>query len=167
MPGIRLGDNIDPKFPRYVYAEDALVDVYIERSNASNKKVARLFMGEWMKILELSPKTQEALKNGLIHYTEALKLARRKIEHEKLDEILEKLESEGSDFQRNEIKKLVNGGTKKGIPKGKYIILRTTFDKAYPPDMELLKKIRATAQEKEMKIDEYIKWILKINVRPY
>ena len=52
MPGITLGANLDPKFPYYVYAKEPLVNVFQERSASSKKKVAKLFMGEWMKILD-------------------------------------------------------------------------------------------------------------------
>ena len=52
MPGITLGDNLDLKFPDYVYAKEPLVNVFQERSASSKKKVAKLFMGEWMKILD-------------------------------------------------------------------------------------------------------------------
>ena len=51
MPDINLGESRDPKFPLYVYAKNTLVNVYKERSG-SNTKLARLFMGEWMKILD-------------------------------------------------------------------------------------------------------------------
>jgi len=62
MPGIQLSDNRDNKFPRYVYARNPLVDVFKERSSRKKSKVAKLFMGEWMKILD-----EEIPGRGRIH----------------------------------------------------------------------------------------------------
>lgn len=62
MSGITFDNVIDPKFPRYVYASEPLVEAYRYRSGRGNKKIARLFMGEWMKILE-----DEIPDQGRIH----------------------------------------------------------------------------------------------------
>lgn len=45
-----LNKAIDPKFPKYFYADNFLVPIY-ERPRGG-KKCANLFIGEWMKILE-------------------------------------------------------------------------------------------------------------------
>ena len=50
MPANDLSRVIDPKFPSYVYAAKSLVPVYAGPSGA--KKVASLFLGEWMKVLD-------------------------------------------------------------------------------------------------------------------
>lgn len=52
MPGIDFNDNRDKKFPRYVYAREPLMNVYKERISDNKVKVANIFMGEWMKILD-------------------------------------------------------------------------------------------------------------------
>jgi hypothetical protein len=56
-------------------------------------------------------------------------------------------------------------GIKRGAPRGVYIVLRTTFDKRYKPDVELYKKLNELAITKNMKIDEYCKWILREHVK--
>jgi len=50
MPTDHLSNTIDPKFPKYVYASKPLVTVY--ESRGGKKKLASLFLGEWMKILD-------------------------------------------------------------------------------------------------------------------
>lgn len=52
MPKITLDGARDPKFPRYVYASQPLVQVYQSRSPRTKKGIANLFVGEWMKILD-------------------------------------------------------------------------------------------------------------------
>jgi beta-lactamase superfamily II metal-dependent hydrolase len=50
MPTNELTRVIDPKFPSYVYAAKPLLPVYAGASGS--KKVAGLFIGEWMKVLD-------------------------------------------------------------------------------------------------------------------
>lgn len=50
MPPNDLTRVVDPKFPSYVYAAKPLVPVYSKAAGA--KKVANLFLGEWMKLLD-------------------------------------------------------------------------------------------------------------------
>jgi len=44
-------------------------------------------------------------------------------------------------------------------------VLRTTFDKRYKPDVELYEKLNELAEAKNMKLDEYCKWILTEHVK--
>ena len=50
MPNNDLSRVIDPKFPSYVYAAKPLLPVYA--ASSGSKKIASLFLGEWMKILD-------------------------------------------------------------------------------------------------------------------
>ena len=50
MPETTLSEVIDLKFPDYAYAASPLVKVF-EKSSGS-KRIANLFLGEWMKILD-------------------------------------------------------------------------------------------------------------------
>ena len=50
MPETTLNEVLDPKFPNYAYAANPLVKVFEKPSGS--KKVANLFLGEWMKILD-------------------------------------------------------------------------------------------------------------------
>jgi len=97
-------------------------------------------LSEWLKVLELSPKMQEAVAKGLLYYTDALHLAKMKIGQIKQDELAEILEKEGVEAFKKELERLAEKKLKRGTPKGKYIILRATFDKRYPPDVEICEK---------------------------
>lgn len=50
MPPNDLSRVVDPKFPSYVYASKPLVPVFAKETGA--KKIANLFLGEWMKLLD-------------------------------------------------------------------------------------------------------------------
>lgn len=50
MPKTLLGKPLDLEFPDYAYAARTLVKVFKNRSG--NKRVATLFLGEWMKVLD-------------------------------------------------------------------------------------------------------------------
>lgn len=56
MPETTLNQVLDPKFPDYAYAASPLVTVFEKPSGG--KKVANLFLGEWMKILDAPIPTQ-------------------------------------------------------------------------------------------------------------
>jgi ParB/RepB/Spo0J family partition protein len=123
-------------------------------------------LSEWLKILELSPKMQEAVKNGLINYTTALKLARSKISHVKQEyELAELLEREGYNAFEKEVERLSKKTLKRGLPKGKYVILRTTFNKDQPDELELFQKLTRLAKTRNMQVDEYTKWVLTEHLR--
>jgi ParB family chromosome partitioning protein len=123
-------------------------------------------LSEWLKILELSPKMQEAVKNGLISYTTALKLARTNISHVKQEfELAELLEKEGYNSFEKHVERLSKKALKRGLPRGKYAILRATFDKKQPDEMELFEKLKRLAKTKNMQVDEYAKWVLTEHVR--
>jgi len=122
-------------------------------------------LSEYMKILELSPKMQGILAKGLLAYKDGLELARMKVGTQKQDELAELLEKEGWDAFKAELARLGEGKGKRGIPRGTYIILRTTFDRRYKPDIELYEKLSSLAEAKNMEVDEYAKEVLRNHVK--
>jgi len=134
------------------------------RGTARRLGIPASTLSEWLKVLELSPKMQEAVTRGLLCYTDALNLAKMEIGQMKQDELAEILEKEGIEAYRKELERLAMKKMKKGIPKGKYMILRATFDKMYPPDVELYEEITQRAEATKMKLDEYCKWVLTEHV---
>ena len=58
-------------------------------------------------------------------------VARMKLGKELQDKLAEVLEAEGHKAFKNELLRATRGEMKRGIPKGVYIMLRTTFDKRY------------------------------------
>lgn len=135
------------------------------RGTAGRLGLSPSTLSEWLKVLELSPEMQEAVREGHLFYTDALKVARMKLGKELQSELADVAEEEGVEAFKKELARIPTGKRKRGIPKGTYIILRTTFDKRYKPDMELYKKLEELAEAKEMKIDEYSKEVLKEHVK--
>lgn len=129
------------------------------RATAKRLGVPASNLSDWLKMLELTEKMQDAVAKGLLGYTDALKLARLHLGKAKQDELADVLETEGPDAFWSELAK-VTVGRRRGIPRGKYIILRATFDKRYKPDLELYEKLSKLAEAKGMKVDEYCKWVL-------
>ena len=59
----------------------------------------------------------------------------------KQDELAEILEKEGIEVYIKELERLAKKKLKKGTPKGKYSILKKTFDKMHPPYLGLYEKL--------------------------
>jgi ParB-like chromosome segregation protein Spo0J len=115
---------------------------------------------EWLKVLELSPKMQEALAKGLLFYTDALLIARMGLGTALQDELAEVLETKGLDVFKKELARFSKGKMKRSVPKRVYMVIRTTFDKRYKPDVELYEKLTELAEVKNMKLGECCKWVL-------
>jgi len=135
------------------------------RGTARRLGVSASTLSEWLKVLELSPRMQEALAKGLLFYTDALKIARMKLGTDLQDELAEVLETEGPDALKRELIRFSKGGLKRGVAKGVYIVLRTTFDKRYKPDVELYEKLTELAEAKNLRLDGYCKWVLTEHVK--
>jgi ERCC4-related helicase len=81
------------------------------------------------------------------------------------DKLAETVETDGVDAFKKELARLQEGRGKRGIPKGKYVIVRTVFDRRYRPDMDLYAKLEELARTKEKKVDEYCKDVLKDHIK--
>ncbi len=135
------------------------------RGTARRLGISAATSSEWLKVLELSQRMQEALAKGLLFYTDALMVARMKLGTDLQDSLAEVLETEGADAFKEQLARFSKGKMKRGTPKGVYIVLRTTFDKRYKPDIELYEKLNELAKAKNMKLDEYGKWVLIEHVK--
>lgn len=122
-------------------------------------------LSEWTKVLALTPSLQEALSKGELQYTDALILARMDLAELKQEELAEILETQGIDAFQRQVQKLIKGKSRRGAPKGKYVVLRTTFDKISKSDMQMYEELNDLAEAKNMKIDEYCKWVLAEHVK--
>ena len=121
-------------------------------------------LSELLKILELSPRILNAVEKGLLSYTDALGLARAKLHELKLDDLVETLETKG----REEYEQMLKDGfvkrRKRGVPKGKYSMLRITFDTADPADMDLMTRLEKCFKSTGKRPNEYCKWVLMKHV---
>ena len=122
-------------------------------------------LSEWLKILELSPKMQEATRKGLLSYTEALELAREKLGEMKLDKMAETLEAEGIEAYRTMLRRTHSVYGKRGIPKNKYAILRIMFDMTYLPDRKLLTELKELIRARKIRPENYCKSVLAEHVK--
>lgn len=160
-----LQDDMDP-----ITRAKGLNEV-LSTSTVSLRMFARMHgfspstLTEWLSVLELSPKMQKVVEKGSIYYTDALKLTRMKLGTEKQDKLAELVETAGVDAFKSELARLQAGKGKRGIPAGKYSIIRVTWDKRYPPDVKDLKKLDELAKAKEMERDEYAKCVLREHVK--
>lgn len=135
------------------------------RGTARRLGLSPTTLSEWLKVLELSPKMQEAVSEGQLFYTDALHVARMKLGTELQDELSATLKTEGVEAFQKELARYSEHKMKRGIPKGKYVIIRTVFDKYYKPDMETVEKLDKLAEARRMKRDEYSKWVLQEHVK--
>ena len=122
-------------------------------------------LSEWLKPLELSKKMQDMTQKQKLFFTDALRLAKMELGKERQDQLAEILEKEGYEPFLAEMGRLSEGRLKRGIPAGKYTILRLTLDHKYPPDMKLLEELGKRAEAAHKKVDEYAKWVLQEHVK--
>lgn len=123
--------------------------------------VAKQTLSEWLKVLELSEGMQKAVTKDLLFYTDALKVTRMDIEPEAQDKLAEMLETEGMEKFQKELESYSDKRLKRGIPPGKYLVIRVVLDKFYEPDMALDKILAKLAEARHEKRDEAVKWALQ------
>jgi len=114
-------------------------------------------LSEWLKILELSPRMQEATSNGFLCYTDALKVARMELGTELQDTLTEVLETDGCGAFKKELARLQTRKGKRGIPKGKYWIDRIAWDKRNLREQKYYEVLAKAAEAKETTVQEFIK----------
>jgi ParB family chromosome partitioning protein len=129
------------------------------RGTARRLGVAASTLSDWLRVLELAPKVQEAILNNKIHFSDALKIKRMKLNKEQ-QEKLANVAEEGMDAFKKELHRIVSGKTKKGLPKGVYFVLRANFDKRSETDLANYEKLKRLAESKSMRFDECAKWII-------
>jgi len=130
------------------------------RSYARRVGIAPQTLSEWLKVLDLSEKMQDTVSKGLLYYTDAVRVARMDFSKDRQDKLADTLEEEGMDEFKKEVERYSEKKLKRGIPKGKYVIARITFDKVYDPDMTAWGKLQKLAEGKHVKVDEYCKSVL-------
>lgn len=130
------------------------------RGTAKKMGLSHSTLSEWLKILDLAPKMQAALSKELIFFSEALNVARLDLPRETQDKLARTAETEGPDAFRRALNDVTRQNPKPGLPAGKWLVLRTLFDKHKPEDLKLWQKIEDAAQAQNMPPDDYVKWFL-------
>lgn len=121
-------------------------------------------LSEWLKVLDLALKMQEAVSKGELSFSDGLQIVRMGLGEKTQEELTTVLETEGKEEFEKELERHAEKKLKRGLPKGKYFIVRTVFDRVYPPDKELYEKLEKLAEAKHEQIDEYCKNVLKEHV---
>jgi ParB/RepB/Spo0J family partition protein len=121
-------------------------------------------LSEWLKVLELAPKMQQAVSKGLLSFSDGLQLVRMGLEEKTQAELADVLETQGKEAFEKELEHHAEKKLKRGLPKGKYLIVRTVFDRVYAPDKELYEKLERLAEAEHEQIDDYCKNVLKEHV---
>jgi len=127
--------------------------------------IAASTLSEWISVLDLSPKVLDVLEKNPHLYTDARQMARMKLSSILQNELAEVLEKQGEEAFKAELDRMKEGGKKRGIPKDVYYIVRTAFDKRYPPDKKAYETLEDLAKAKNMKVDEYGKQVLLDHVK--
>ena len=135
------------------------------RGSARRWGIPASTLSEWLKVLELSPKMQEAVQKGLLEYTDGVRLSRMELEEEKQEGLAEVLETEGPEAFRKELERVSEKKLKRGIPKGVYRVIRIVWDKRDEDTMEIYESLGKFAEEKGVDRDEYSKSILTDHVK--
>lgn len=87
-------------------------------------------------------------------------MARLDLPRETQDKLARTAETEGPDAFRRALNDVTRQNPKPGLPAGKWLVLRTLFDKHKPEDLKLWQKIEDAAQAQNMPPDDYVKWFL-------
>lgn len=130
------------------------------RGTAKKLGLSHSTLSEWLKILDLSPKMQLALTKELIYFTDGLNMARLDLPRDTQDRLAGILETDGADAFRRALNDVDRQNPKPGLPAGKFMVLRTLFDRRKPDDVKLWQKIEQQARDQNMAPDDYVKWFL-------
>jgi len=160
-----LRANMDPMTRAHALARIADESGLGVRGAAIRLGLKASTLSEWLKPLELSPKMQKVTGKEKLFFTDALHIAKMKLGKERQDELAEILETDGYDAFKAQVARLEEGKLKRGIPKGKYTIIRLTYDHRYPPNVQLLKELNKRSEASGKPLDEYVKWVLSEHVK--
>lgn len=127
--------------------------------------IAASTLSEWTKILQLTPPMQEAVAKGKIFYKDGLKLAKLNQGEFQEEHLAQVLEQGGRDAYVAEVQKIESGMGKKGLPIGKFRVIRIMYEIAH--DMNNYNNIDQLAKAKNMTIEEYAKWRLTEDTKQF
>lgn len=103
-------------------------------------------LSDWMQVLKLSQPLQDATARGKILYTDTLRLARMNLLETEQKELADIAETKPYEEFKDAMDRQLTGKEKRGIPEGKYDILRVPFDKNSKEDSELFQRFTQIAK---------------------
>jgi hypothetical protein len=138
----------------------ALMDV-ISSNMVGESSVARSLgigtstLSEYLKVLELTPPMQEAVRKGQIYYKDALTLAKMKVGEIQQEKLAEAAETGGRDGYIAALETVQTGHEKRGIPAGKWIVERVTWERVR--EQKEYDEVERLAKARNMTVAEYLK----------
>lgn len=138
----------------------------LETREASLRELARTWkvpianLSDWMTVLELTPKMQTVVEKGLIYFTDAVNMARAGLTKDVQDQLAETVEKKGYDAFKAELAKLPSAKERRGLPAGKYSILRLTYDKTDQADIMRYNRIEKLAKVLGKEVEETAKILI-------
>jgi macrodomain Ter protein organizer (MatP/YcbG family) len=96
-----------------------------------------------------------------MNFTEALTIAHLQLDTEIQNKLAETLEKQGHEAFRSELAGLKKGKEKRGLPAGKYEVLRLTWDKTDYLENGLYKKLAQLARVMGKTVEETAKILLR------
>lgn len=118
-------------------------------------------LSDWMQVLKLGKSLQDATARGKILYTDTLKLARMNLPEHKQKELADIAETQPYEQFKEALDRQMSGREKRGIPEGKYEILRVPFDKNSKEDSELFERFTQLAKVNRIEPINLLKDIIR------
>lgn len=128
------------------------------RGVAKKLGVAIGTVSQWTAPLQLHRAMQDAVADGKIFFYDALQLVRMKPSESQEDRLVEVLEKGGRDAYLGEVQKLSTGVARRGIPKGKFAVVRYVYELAH--EEVKYRQLEQLAKARNMQLDELTKWIV-------
>jgi len=118
---------------------------------------------QFLKVLELSPKMQEAVKAKKVAYRDALAIVFAQIPEDQQNRLAEEAEK-GKEAFKNELQRIMEGKGKRGAPPG-LLAVRLIFNPESMEERTCYEKLRNYCESKGLKVSEYLKGLVMEHVR--
>lgn len=123
-------------------------------------------LSEYVSILQLHGDWERLIREGKLDFFNALKLVRLKLGELQEEELAKVLDVEGLDAYYAALAKITGGKVeRRGVPRGKYVVIRTTLEKRSKDDMKLFEGLEKLAKARNQQVNEYAKDVLREHVK--
>jgi ParB/RepB/Spo0J family partition protein len=121
---------------------------------------------EYISILQLHGNWDRLIREGKLDFYNSLKLVKLKLGELQEEELAKVLDVEGLDAYYAALAKITGGKVeRRGVPRGKYVVIRTTLEKRSKDDMKLFEGLEKLAKARNQQVNEYAKDVLREHVK--
>jgi hypothetical protein len=136
------------------------------RSVAKELGIPHNTLSEYVGILQLHGNWDRLIREGKLDFYNSLKLVKLKLGELQEEELAKVLDVEGLDAYYAALAKITGGKVeRRGVPRGKYVVIRTTLEKRSKDDMELFEGLEKLAKARNQQVNEYAKDVLREHVK--